>query len=275
MLTLHPTLYVIAVWLAYFFIYALLGWIYESTFVSVEQKRLVNRGFLSGPIIPIYGVGAVLAVALLTPISQHIILVYICSALGAAILEYSTSWVMEQLFHARWWDYSNEPLNLHGRIYALGITFFAFCGTLVTCVLHPWIAQFVASISPIWLTGCVIVLLLLTCADCISTVIGIMHWSQDLETIKQQILEYASKAGKSLPLNATTRAQEAKESIQRALEEWSLSSKESFLQVKESVMHVVNHQQKRLLDAFPKLQVLDKESVVESVRALLNNRDKR
>lgn len=275
MLTLHSTLYVIAVWLAYFFIYALLGWIYESTLVSVEQKRLVNRGFLSGPIIPIYGIGAVLAVAFLTPISQHIILVYICSALGAAVLEYSTSWVMEQLFHARWWDYSDKPLNLHGRIYALGIAFFAFCGTLVTCVLHPWIAQFVASVSPIWLIGCVIVLLLLTCADCISTVIGIMHWSQDLETIKQQILEYASKAGKSLPLNATTRAQEAKESIQRALEEWSLSSKESFLQVKESVMHAVNHQQKRLLDAFPKLQVLDKESVVESVRALLNNRDKR
>lgn len=90
----------------WFLFYSFVGWMYESILVSCQQHRLVNRGFLNGPLCPIYGTGAILGVAILGNVHNPII-IFLISMVGATILEYTTSWVMEQLFHARWWDYSN------------------------------------------------------------------------------------------------------------------------------------------------------------------------
>lgn len=95
----------------WFLFYSFVGWMYESILVSCQQHRLVNRGFLNGPLCPIYGTGAILGVAILGNVHNPII-IFLISMVGATILEYTTSWVMEQLFHARWWDYSNFRFNL-------------------------------------------------------------------------------------------------------------------------------------------------------------------
>ena len=86
----------------WFLFYSFVGWMYESILVSCQQHRLVNRGFLNGPLCPIYGTGAILGVAILGNVHNPII-IFLISMVGATILEYTTSWVMEQLFHARWW----------------------------------------------------------------------------------------------------------------------------------------------------------------------------
>lgn len=103
----------------WFLFYSFCGWVYESILVSILERRPVNRGFLNGPLCPIYGAGAVGAVVVLGQVHNPLV-VFLFSMVGASILEYVTSWVMEALFHARWWDYSDYKFNLNGRICLLG-----------------------------------------------------------------------------------------------------------------------------------------------------------
>ena len=107
-----------------FIFYSFIGWLYESALVTYVQKRtFINRGFFLGPYCPIYGAGAVFCYLLLKDISNPIIL-FIMAAIVCCTLEYFTSYVMEKLFHARWWDYSNLPFNINGRVCLAGAILF-------------------------------------------------------------------------------------------------------------------------------------------------------
>ena len=103
-----------------FFIFSAIGWTIESIYCSIGNKKLINRGFLYGPLCPIYGTGALVFEVLVTPLSQPVgkrwLLVVIVGMILADTVEYFTSYIMEKLFNARWWDYSENFLNLHGRI---------------------------------------------------------------------------------------------------------------------------------------------------------------
>lgn len=103
-------------WMLFFFIYCFFGWIWESCYVSVKGHKWVNRGFLHGPMIPIYGFGAVGVLFAVLPVQDNLILVYIFGMIGATLLEYVTGAAMEKIFKVRYWDYSNKPLNLNGHI---------------------------------------------------------------------------------------------------------------------------------------------------------------
>ena len=92
-----------------FYVFSILGWVYESTFVSIRTGKPVNRGFLVGPMLPLYGTGATLVYVLLRPVSSHPSLLYALGMLIATVIEYLTSYVLEKLFHAKWWDYSKAP----------------------------------------------------------------------------------------------------------------------------------------------------------------------
>ena len=87
-------LYNIYQWLIFFYIYCFLGWCIESTIVSVESKKMINRGFLSGPLLPIYGLGAVLVLFITLPFRDNLLAVYFVGMIGATILEYFTGWLM-------------------------------------------------------------------------------------------------------------------------------------------------------------------------------------
>lgn len=99
-----------------FFIISILGWIVESTYCSIPKGKFVNRGFLTGPLCPIYGSGALVFMILLTRFYNRWYVVLILGIIFADTVEYITSFLMEKLFHARWWDYSKEFLNIKGRI---------------------------------------------------------------------------------------------------------------------------------------------------------------
>lgn len=103
-------------WILFFFIYCFFGWIWESCYVSVREHKWVNRGFLHGPLIPIYGFGAVAVLFVTIPVRDHLVLVYILGMIGATLLEYVTGAVMEKIFKVRYWDYSGKFLNLNGHI---------------------------------------------------------------------------------------------------------------------------------------------------------------
>lgn len=103
-------------WLLFFFIYCFLGWCWESAYVSVRKRQWVNRGFLKGPFLPIYGSGALAVLVATLPVREYPALVYVFGLIGATLLELVTGICMEGLFHVRYWDYSNQKFNYKGHI---------------------------------------------------------------------------------------------------------------------------------------------------------------
>lgn len=126
-------------WCAFFIIYCFLGWVWESCYVSVRQKKWVNRGFMHGPLLPIYGSGAVIVLFAALPFKGNVIAVYIAGMLSATVLEYCTGAAMEAIFKVRYWDYSQNKFNLNGHIClfcSLGWGLFSIA--MVYCLHHPF-----------------------------------------------------------------------------------------------------------------------------------------
>ena len=130
-----------------FFIYSVLGWIIETTYASINQKKLVDRGFLIGPYCPIYGFGAVIGVLYLTQYKNNILTVFILGAIIACITEYITSYIMEKIFKARWWDYSNQSFNINGRICGKNALLFGICSIVIIYIIEPTIDFLIKKIN--------------------------------------------------------------------------------------------------------------------------------
>ena len=136
----------IARWLTYFYIYCFLGWIWESCYVSVLERKLVNRGFLKGPLLPIYGSGALCILLVTLPIRDNYWLMALVGMGAAAVLEYATGAVMETLFKVRYWDYTKEFLNLSGYICLKSTLCWGVMTFLVIYGIHPLVADAVKEI---------------------------------------------------------------------------------------------------------------------------------
>lgn len=130
--------YTLSQWLFLFYFYCFLGWCVESTHVSIRQKppQWVNRGFMRGPFLPLYGSGAIMMLVVSAPFQHNLFLTYVAGCIGATVLEYITGVTMEALFKVRYWDYSDQPLNFQGHI-CLGTTLaWGFLTILMTRVIH-------------------------------------------------------------------------------------------------------------------------------------------
>ena len=114
-------------WLFLFYFYSFLGWCWESLYVSILEKRFVNRGFMRGPFLPLYGSGGVMMLIVSRPFYDNVILVYIAGCIGATILEFVTAIVMETLFKVRYWSYSHKKFNYKGYICLESTLFWGVC----------------------------------------------------------------------------------------------------------------------------------------------------
>jgi uncharacterized membrane protein len=121
----------------YFFFYCFLGWIWETSYVSVKEKRFVNRGFLRGPLIPIYGSGVMVVVLATAPFQGNIPAEFFSGMIFASILEYCTGAAMEAIFKVRYWDYSTRKFNLNGHICLAASLLWGVFAVLVSEFLHP------------------------------------------------------------------------------------------------------------------------------------------
>lgn len=130
-----------------FFIYSVLGWIMESTYVSIGQKKFVNRGFLIGPYCPIYGYGALIMIIYLEQYKDNILTVFILGIAICSFLEYITSYLMEKIFKARWWDYSDKKFNLNGRVCGKNALLFGIGGLIVIYLVHPIIETLISKLN--------------------------------------------------------------------------------------------------------------------------------
>ena len=131
----------------YFIIYSFIGWLMEVVLKSKDEHKFVNRGFLIGPICPIYGFGVLLIILLVGNSKSDLLAVFLKSILVCSVLEYFTSYFMEKLFHARWWDYSKNKYNINGRICLEPMLPFGILSTIVIYVVHPLVIKFVSLFS--------------------------------------------------------------------------------------------------------------------------------
>ncbi len=132
-----------------FIIYSFLGWLMETIVCSIPKKKLVNRGFMIGPYCPIYGAGALMIILMLKKYMHDPILLFIMSILICSVLEYFTSYMMEKIFKARWWDYSDKKFNINGRICLTNSLAFGIIGMLLIYKFNPFFAEKIGSLSNI------------------------------------------------------------------------------------------------------------------------------
>ena len=154
-----------AQWVFYFFVYCFLGWIWESLYVSLHEKHFVNRGFMQGPLLPIYGSGAIMLLALTLPVRGNYVLMTLIGIIGASILEYATGAAMEALFHVRYWDYTGRFLNLNGYICFASTACWGIMTFAVTGFIHPKIVSLTARIPGEILQWSDYVITAFACAD--------------------------------------------------------------------------------------------------------------
>ena len=141
-------LYNICYFAILFFIYAVLGYIIEVIYVSITEKRFaINRGFLVGPYLPIFAVGALSLVMLLQKYKEDLVVLFIMSVVICSVIEFFTSYLMEKMFHLRWWDYSQNRFNLDGRICLFNSTAFGVAGVLGVRYLNPFFSGMIDKMS--------------------------------------------------------------------------------------------------------------------------------
>ena len=147
--------------LSWFIVYSFMGWIWESCYVSAKSKKWVNRGFVSGPIVTIYGVGAVTVYVILRPVAGNILELYFAGVAVATILEYVTGVLMEAIFHTNWWDYSDKKFNFQGKICLGSSVAWGFFTLILFYVFQPVVGDLVEMVPRktgivlvyIWLAG--------------------------------------------------------------------------------------------------------------------------
>lgn len=131
--------YTMSQWMFFFYFYCFFGWCFESAFVSIKSKHPVNRGFMRGPFLPLYGTGAIMMLVVSMPFQDNLWLTYIAGCVGATVLEYVTGVTMEALFKVRYWDYSEQKFNFQGQICLSSSLAWGGLTILMTRVVHKWV----------------------------------------------------------------------------------------------------------------------------------------
>lgn len=150
-----------------FVFYSLIGWIIEVIDQFYRQKKFINRGFLLGPYCPVHGTGALLMLLLLSRFSNNAFLLFISSVLICTTLEYLTGFLLEKIFKARWWDYSDYKFNLNGRVCLQNSLFFGLAGVLIIKFSQPFLMSVILSIPTNVLNIICVILLLIFSFDLI------------------------------------------------------------------------------------------------------------
>lgn len=139
-----------------FFIYSFLGWVTEVFLKYLQYHRFINRGFLIGPYCPIYGAGAVLITVgrgMLSSFERSWAMSFLIAFVLCGLLEYATSYILEKYFHARWWDYTQKPMNLHGRVWIGNLILFGLGGVAIAEILNPRFLALASWIDPFFFTA--------------------------------------------------------------------------------------------------------------------------
>ena len=208
-----------------FFVYAFLGWCTEVSYAALVSGRFVNRGFLNGPWCPVYGFGVVIVLAGLEPLRSNLLLLFLGSVALTAALEWLTGFVLEKLFHQRWWDYSDQPFNLGGYICLRFSIAWGLACLFVVEILHPTVVFLIRLIPHE--VGLVILVMLCVgmCVDLTATVSTITKMNRQLSQVDElaaRIRTMSNQLGEQLAdrvLDAAQRGSDFGENLAKGREE--------------------------------------------------------
>lgn len=262
----------------YFFVYGFLGWCTEVIFAAFKQHRFVNRGFLNGPICPIYGVGVTLVIACLEAFQSNLLLLYISSVILVTVLEGVTGWAMDKLFHNKWWDYSKLPFNIGGYVCLLFSLIWGVACVFIVYFVHPLIHQVLSRIPHTAGIALIAILGIALLSDMIVTTSAIVKFNQYLELLKHitdELHAISNQIGAELYQNVM-HVLDMQESSRQKLDDVKLEvSEEIRMQIVELKTRAQNLGEKvpkparRLLKAFPKLESRNYKAQLELFRQKL------
>ena len=236
----------------YFFVYGFLGWCTEVAFAAWKEHRFVNRGFLNGPICPVYGIGVTLVVHFLSPYRSNLIILYITSTILVTALEWLTGFILERVFHNKWWDYSNMPLNLNGYVCLLFSLIWGVACVLIVDFIHPVIHKLLLYIPVIVGVIILIILGIGMFADLYVTASGILKMNKRLaamQEIADELHEISDKIGENIYKN-TIAAMETQDAIKDSVTEKQEELKDSFTAKQEEFKDSLAAKQMEFKDSF-------------------------
>lgn len=172
-----------AIWI--FLIYAFLGWMVEVAFAAFRSHTFVNRGFLNGPLCPVYGCGVLAVVVVLSPLKQTILLLFLGSFVLVSAIEFLTGFLLEKFFHNKWWDYSERKFNICGYICPLFSILWGLGCTLVLKVIHPLVYRGICIFPKLLGTVLLVVFCVVFAIDFAITVASILKFNERLKLLDE------------------------------------------------------------------------------------------
>lgn len=242
-----------------FFLYGFMGWCAEVAFAACKHSRFVNRGFLNGPICPIYGFGVVLVVLALRPVFSNLALLYLGSFFLTTAIEFLTGFLLERIFHARWWDYSTMPLNICGYVCLLFSIIWGLACMVIVRWVHPAFYRMVVTVPRLLahiLTGSLIALII---TDCCATLAGIRKLSERLRLLTEiagEIHKISDSIGQSIAdhtMDTKEHVDEARARVDRDREQAEARIAELRVRAR-AIMEERHFGTRRILEAFPNLK---------------------
>ena len=192
------------VWI--FIIYAFIGWCTEVSYAALDTGKFVNRGFLNGPYCPIYGCGVVIVVAILTPLKENLLILFAGSFLLTSVLEYITGYILEKVFHNKWWDYSDKPFNIKGYVCLKFSIYWGLACTFIMDIIHPIIYATIRFIPFVLGVVLLSIIMCVFAADCIITVTTILKFNKRLKVMDEMaasIHRLSDEIGENIYENVT------------------------------------------------------------------------
>lgn len=260
--------------LCIFIIYAFLGWCTEVAYAALDLGKFVNRGFLNGPYCPIYGVGVLIVIGALTPLKDNLLILFAGSFILTSVLEYLTGWILEKVFHNKWWDYSDFPFNIKGYVCLKFSVLWGLACCFIMLVLHPMIYKFVL-VFPQKIG--MVLLNVVICAftvDCIYTVNTILKFNKRLKVIDEvagMLRNISDEIGENIYENvaeAIEKKEKAESNVQQGIEKRKAEYEKLAKRHKE-LLETRIFGQERLLKAFPGMRSTDYNESLQKMRTHL------
>lgn len=240
--------------LMYFAIYSFLGWIMESIFRSIIEKKIINTGFLKGPFCPIYGIGACIMILFLSKLKGNVILLFIVSLITMTIWEYLVGLLLEKMFKTKYWDYSDHKFNIQGRVCLTNSIFWGVLGVGFVYYIHPFIVEITGKVDINLLYYIISIVTVVFLVDFITSIIKVKNINGTLEHIEQLSKEIKEKLKE---LKEMPKENEGVAKVQKMVENLNRKRRKTLIHLYRNV--------RRLKKAFPAIDT-------KEIREILNKK---
>lgn len=266
----------ICTWFLTFVIYSFLGWVCETVYCSVGSRKFVNRGFLHGPLCPVYGVGALLVLWLLPEEPKNTLSLFLSAVLVTTVLEYITSVLLEKLFHMKWWDYSRYKFQINGRVCLLNSLMFGVLATVLVRFINPEVQKLLFYIPGMALPWISLALLTVILVDTFFTVKELLELKGKLQQMHKVLDEIKEKTDmQKLHLQLTVEEKLSKLKGTDVEPKEQVSVRERLLELNRKLSELERGKiHARILKAFPNMTSNRYEGALERLKERLKPRKK-